>query len=246
MDTVNEIAQRSLKPFMTDRVLNLTQEHLLSLASKSQIPKYILHKILRDLTNGSIADLSRFFLQHFEFHLATPEIPFVLIEEIFDRRHLFVHNGGIVDNIYLRKYPTSSLIEGKEAQITEEYLLKSISVFETIALHVKREVETKFPAEPDWVRSNGQLLLPDCTQQLLHVEFSSGHVDIISKLIDMNRVIGGKKTLGEITVWSSTNGVKARIVIGGNQRLMHILISELFRNYEVGELTSLRITKVMG
>lgn len=53
------------------------------------------------------------------------------INEAHNRRNLFVHNNGIINNVYLKKVDdkfTSDLIKGSTIHITEEYLKKSLRI----------------------------------------------------------------------------------------------------------------------
>lgn len=70
--------------------------------------------------------------------------------EIYQRRNLLVHNGGVVNSIYLTKVPESlrkNIKIGDELEITKEYLENSICkihlVFTLIASEIWKKIEKK-------------------------------------------------------------------------------------------------------
>ncbi|WP_228238081.1 hypothetical protein [Allomuricauda sp. M10] len=70
--------------------------------------------------------------------------------EIYQRRNLLVHNGGVVNSIYLTKVPESlreNVKIGDELEVTKEYLENSICkihlVFTLIASEIWKKIEKK-------------------------------------------------------------------------------------------------------
>ena len=84
-----------------------------------------MNKTLRSLTSGSFTEIVKFYSK-IGIDVAPPTISLKDLEEIHDRRHLYVHRRGSADEQYCRKYPSSGASLGKLLPVSEAYLLASI------------------------------------------------------------------------------------------------------------------------
>lgn len=104
----------------------LTLEELKSFGSIEDAEKYLIDSKIEGLLRSSFSDwidtlktelgLGLGYLFDFKDELI----------EIYQRRNLFVHNGGVVNSIYLSKVPESGKSIGDKLSVDEDYLDNSI------------------------------------------------------------------------------------------------------------------------
>jgi hypothetical protein len=246
VDTVREISKRTLAPFKNNKkILEINHAHLISMVEKKSIGDHIINKVLRQLTNGSITDTRTYFLEHFAIDLAPPGVNFSVIDEIYDRRHLYVHNAGYVDAQYAKKYPASGFAVERLIPVDERYFAHTLEILNTSALFIKGEAEKKYPGSPNWTRNAGQVVINGTEGRLFHIEFIPNDATLIQALSDPAFVIDKGKTLADILVWQADNGERCRVVVSGSDNLVNGYIQMLYRRKDAGELVELICTKVI-
>ena len=244
VDTVREISKRTLNPFKNNKkILEISHAHLISMIENKSLGDHIIGKSLRQLTNGSIDDTRKYFMEHFQIALAPPGVSFSIIEEIYDRRHLYVHNAGYADQQYLGKYPSSGFTVETLIPVDERYFLMVIEILNNSAIFIKGEAERKYPGSPNWARSVGQVEIGK--GRLFHVEFISKDAASIKTLSDPFFAIGSGKTLADILVWRAEIGERCRMVVSGKKLLVNSYIEILYHRKDSGELRELICTKIV-
>jgi len=210
-DALREVADHSSDFLKSDQHLELSQEHLLSLAAENGIEEFILSKTLRSLSSGGFKEIAKFYGK-MNIDLAPPGIPLRDLEEIHDRRHLYVHRGGIADEQYCSKYPSSAASSGERLPVDEAYLLASIKHFEESARHVQKLLDTKFP-ESQWVYTQG---LQKLSGGLDYMNLFSGKV-VSGTPLDFESVLSDSSTkLGSLVIWSARKKKEFKLLVGGN------------------------------
>ena|SRR5208337_515185 len=210
-DTLREVADRSSEFLKSDQHLDFSQEHLLTLAEEKSVEQFILNKTLRSLTSGGFKEIVRFYGK-MSIDVAPPGVPLRDLEEIHDRRHLYVHLGGTADEQYCNKYPTSGAFFGALLPVDEAYLLSSIKQFEDSARHVQELLDARFP-ESQWVYTQG---LQQLSNGLEYLNLFSGKVNNTTPL-DFSLILSdGLTRLESLIIWLGRREKEFKLLIGGN------------------------------
>ncbi|HEY8084429.1 MAG TPA: hypothetical protein VIE69_02360, partial [Methylophilaceae bacterium] len=141
IDCVEEISQRTHEPFLSDGRLDFSQEQLLTIDAEEGIFRYIVKKTLRRLTSGGLKEIRKFYQNKLGTDLMPNLGGFIKIEELHDRRHLFVHRLGYADAEYVAKYPSTGIVEDKLLPVSETYLAEAFQNLEASGLHIKKMLE---------------------------------------------------------------------------------------------------------
>lgn len=101
----------------------------------------------QEITNrmyGSFEDWKNFFQKNIKLKLTSWNKSFEHLQEIIARRNLFVHNNGIINNIYIKlvKEMDSSFI-GKHIGISREYIDDAIDTIEYLGIALVLEAWIK-------------------------------------------------------------------------------------------------------
>lgn len=113
------------------RVLTLTE--LKAMGSIEEAEIFITSKEVESILRGSFEDQIAFFEKKIKIDISSLSNMMDSLTEIFQRRNLLVHNGGIVNNIYLNKVIKDLSDKynaklGLPLKVTESYLLESIDI----------------------------------------------------------------------------------------------------------------------
>ena len=143
---VNEIASRNLNPFkIKDERVDFAKNHILNFSSIADIEEEILTKETRNLTSGGLEITYKYFKKKFEIDFKDLGIDYRLIEEIHERRHIFVHRNGLCDSQYLAKYPEFGFSVGKNIKLEHEYIVKSIQMILEFGKQLNDKISSLFP-----------------------------------------------------------------------------------------------------
>ncbi|MGE4514806.1 MAG: hypothetical protein AB7E26_13490 [Chryseobacterium sp.] len=143
---VEEISKRDLSPFkVVDERVDYRKNQILNFPSLTDIEDEILTKETRRLTSGGLEESFKYFKKRFNIDFKNLGINFRLIEEIHERRHLFVHRNGSCDSQYLAKYPESSFSVGKIIKLEHQYIINSINIILDFAKLLNEKILDLFP-----------------------------------------------------------------------------------------------------
>lgn len=128
----------------------LTLEDLKSFGSIEDAEKYLIDSKIEGLLRSSFTDwidtlkselsLGLGYLNDFKDELV----------EIYQRRNLFVHNGGVVNSIYLSKVPNSKNSIGDRLTVEEDYLDNAIDKIHVLFSLIACELwKNDFPKEEE-------------------------------------------------------------------------------------------------
>jgi hypothetical protein len=210
-DSLREVGGWSLDFLKSDQRLDLSQEHLLALVEKHGVEQFVLNRTLRSLSSGGFKEIVRFYGK-MGIDVAPPGVPLRDLEEIHDRRHLYVHRGGTADEQYCNNYPSSGAVLDVLLPVDELYLLTSIKHLENSAKHIRKQLDARFP-QPIWVYTKGLRKLSDAME---NVNLFSGEV-INGSPLDLGVTLSdGVTTLKNVAIWIGRRGNEFKLLVGGN------------------------------
>lgn len=146
IDTIAEVFRRSKGPFKYDRELRFTQEHLLSFTSLDDLHDFLITSECRRLTGSGFGSINDFFKNRMGILIPYTTDGSNTIGEMYERRHLFVHSAGRIDEKYRRRFDPQGEL-GKVLSISHEYLEEAFETTRKAALQVSRQVRKKWPVE---------------------------------------------------------------------------------------------------
>lgn len=215
VDVVEEISWRSSAPFMNSNRVEFSAEQLLTINADEGIYRYLVSQNVRRLTGGGLKEIRRFYEKSFGCDISPTASDISAIEEIHERRHLFVHRAGYVDRVYETKYPHLGFQEGDLIQVTDTYLGDAFSLLDKSAMSVKVELEQKYPPKPIPVFTKGEVKLDNLPENLQFVEFEPVTSDARAKYSDLSFEIRRGRPLRAIVAWMSKDDKSLRFVISG-------------------------------
>jgi hypothetical protein len=112
---------------------SLTLSDLQSIGSVDDARAYLIELKIEEVMRGSFNDWIQFLKTNLKLSMGYLSVDEDYLTEIYQRRNLLVHNGGVVNKIYLNKLPKSvcsKLKLGDSVEISQEYLDKAIDRFE--------------------------------------------------------------------------------------------------------------------
>ncbi|SRR5208282_3226394 len=171
VDMVAEVSRRSDTPFASEGRIDMSYAELLQIDQTSGVRAYIVNKGLRGLTSGGIEEIRRFYQKRLSFDIVAKTPDYEKIAEIHQRRHLYVHRGGRADGQYIRKFKPAGLGENQVIPVPEDYFLASIALLRSSGLHIKAEMEQRYPARLVHRYTKGGVELPADPEVVLAISF---------------------------------------------------------------------------
>lgn len=124
----------------------LTYDELLSFDSLEDARQWIVAEQVEDLLRGNFIDWMKFFTEKLKVDKASISEHSMHCYEACLRRNLLVHNGGVVNKVYLKKVPVDLEIDSKEGdlvRVDEPYLQNCLDRFEVVFLILALELWRK-------------------------------------------------------------------------------------------------------
>lgn len=216
IDCVEEISLRTRDPFLNDSRLEFSQEQLLTIDAEECVFRHIVNRTLRRLTSGGLKEIRKFYQRNLETDLIPDSLDFNKVEELHDRRHLFVHRSGYVDAEYVSRHGFPGAVVDKRLQVSEAYLAEALQTLEVSGLHIKKALETRYPEPPRRRYIAGDIRLPEEPEHLLYVSFVTRTAPGRAGFEDLSLELDNGKTLKNIVVWMSDDGFTFRMLIGSD------------------------------
>ncbi|SDS20725.1 hypothetical protein SAMN04488570_1367 [Nocardioides scoriae] len=123
----------------------------------------LIDEAVVDLMRGSFSDWMSTLKRDHGIDLAkyasSPQII-----EVFQRRHVLMHNGGIVSSLYLRNCPKVTAQRGDRLDVTDDYFAQSADLLSVVALALSVQALFKYSNEE---RVQTELRMADWVYQLL-------------------------------------------------------------------------------
>lgn len=134
-------------------------EELASFETVDDARNYLIEKTVESVLRGSIQDWIEFLSSKLKLSMGYLNEHKDCLIEVTQRRNLLVHNGGVVNRIYLSNLPSSYKDIpkiGDNIHISSEYLNNAISTFERCFLLIAAELWKKVGANNE---DRGKLLI---------------------------------------------------------------------------------------
>jgi len=122
-------------------------ETIIKLGEQKQIISYLAEKEVGKLPYKSFPDVVNYFGKKFNINLNASGVLVENIVEILTTRNIHVHNGGIVNQLYLELVRGSTLKVEAYKSITRKYLRDSIGSISTLVEFIHTEVQRKYFAK---------------------------------------------------------------------------------------------------
>jgi hypothetical protein len=158
------------------------------------------------------------------------------IEEIHDRRHLFVHRSGYADAEYVAKHPTPDAAEDKLLPVPETYLVEVLAALEASGLYIKRALEARYPEPAARNYILGDITLPSDPVHLIFISFAVLSDKGRTGFSDLSLSLSSTKTLKNIVVWLSDDGHQIRMLLGGDSQSITTLHETLRQRVRDGSI----------
>lgn len=239
-DSLRELGDRSSGFLKSDSRLDLSQAHLLSLVEEEAIIQFVLNKTLRSLSSGGFRELAKFY-EKMGVDVAPPGVSMDSLEEIHERRHLYVHARGAADEQYCKKYPASCATTGRTISVAEDYLFSAMKELEDSARHIAAQLEAKFP-ESTWVYNNGSQKL---SEALEHANLFSGTVVNEVPLGFDTLLPDGGTRLEDVTVWVGRNDKMFKLLVGGSAAQAQLYSKHIYLAERGGHITRVKSEKLI-
>ena len=143
-DSILEIFRKNKLPFKNlKKDLKFDYNELLSFKSTADIVNKLIKTELREVKNGGISELVRYYNNTFglEINIDSPEFKKLL--KYHDQRHILVHRLGKTDEVYRKKYGSNIFT----ISIDEDYLMTCIDDFNAFGNEIEELLELKFKDE---------------------------------------------------------------------------------------------------
>jgi hypothetical protein len=180
-----------------DRSLTLSELQLIGTIDDAK--NYLIDIRIEEILRGSFTDWITFMKSNLKLSMGYLSDDEKYLIEICQRRNLFVHNGGVVNKIYLNKVADTKIEIGQQINVSQEYLDEAIARFERFFFLVSLELWKKLAPE-DKKRAN---LVSDityknlCDERWKIAESLSFFLMKDKQLPEMNRLIA------QINYWQS-------------------------------------------
>jgi len=213
-DAIREVAERSDRPFLTNQILEIPQDHLLALLREGRLLEHIVSKTTRSLSSGGFKQIRKFY-KTLGIDLIPTNSTLQEFEEIHQRRHLYVHRAGEADAAYCKTFPHVGAMQDKVIPVDEEYIFRAMQIFSDSAYQLHKAITAMFPPEK-WIYKLGSQKLDD---HHAYVSLLSGVARDATVLRDMESfsdVFQNGKSFESITIWFGSNGNHFRWLVGAS------------------------------
>lgn len=239
-DNLREVASRSSDFLMSDQHIDFSQEQLLHLVEEESVVQSILDRTMRSLSSGGFKEIVKFY-RKMSIEIVPPECSLRDLEEIHDRRHLYVHRGGTADEHYCHTYPSSGAIVDVVIPVDESYLLSSVKLLSASAKYVQKQLDAKYP-ELTWAFVKGSQQL---SAELEHVNLFTGKV-VNGNPLDYGSILSdGTTSLGDLSIWIGRSGNEFKLLIGGDSAQASLYSKYLHLAEVSGSIVSLMSEKIL-
>lgn len=134
-------------------------DELSAFDSMEDARNFLIEKTVESVLRGSVQEWLEFLKSKLKLSMGYIDEHKAHLIEATQRRNLLVHNGGVVNRIYLANYPKDYGEPpkiGENIQVSYDYLYKTISIFERCFLLIAAELWKKVDANN---KDRGKLLI---------------------------------------------------------------------------------------
>jgi hypothetical protein len=245
IDQIEESAASAERIFREDVTVEWPRGKLGAFESLEELREAFISADCRNLSSAGFDEVRKYYKKHLGIDICPPNTSIESIREVHARRHLHVHNAGIVDEKYTREFGAAAKV-GYRLGVSDTYLRDAVSLIRSVAKHVAAQARAKFPTKKG-TRIRGKV-----------VEFHAGDVLYIFKgkfkdvadasayfTLDRELYRGNGVKIGDLLHGAELHGALAEWTIVGNQARLEPFFIDLRRSQETGALhliTSKRLT----
>lgn len=234
---MREMITRSRDWLKDDGRINMSHSELLTILANEGIEQHLLERHASGLTRGSLHDKAKFFRSRFQVELAADDVAFAELEEVHDRRNIYVHRMGLPDALYVRKYPAIGAKEGIKVPVTTDYLDTALETLERSARHIVHELNLKFPdaIAPKYTAGAAKLTISAGQLHLVAVRCRSASA--ATMMVDSSRLLPDGTALENLLVWMSVVERNVTYLLSGPSGSLKAFFKQIAIDEEAGEIS---------
>ena len=140
VDLIKDAFLITKEPFKNqDLRVDMTHAEILSIKSAKNFYNKIINKDCRKLSSGGFDDIVKYYKKHFKIELSNFSPGIIKMQEYHDRRHLLVHQLGLTDYQYRKKYNTHAT----SISIYDDYIINCFHDFKSFSKMVHDQMAYK-------------------------------------------------------------------------------------------------------
>lgn len=230
---VREIAGRDLEPFknVENEKVDYFRNHLLNFSTIKNIEDDILNKDIRKLTSGGLEKTEEYFQKRFGINFKELGINFKAIQEIHERRHLFVHRNGICDSIYSRTYPEFGFKVGDTIRLDHEYIIYALDKILEFSSKINQQCLIRFPDNKRKIKSFKGPKNSITGEVKLLIEFETIKNDFDINLEILNKPLSHRtQTVNDFVLQHIIFEKRFHLYVSADQKELGIILSIIRQN----------------
>lgn len=185
--------------------MNLKQKSLSiaqieEIGSLEEAKNFLIEQEVMDLMHQGFKSWMTYFEKKMNVNINKIKGNIEEVNEVFCRRHLFVHNGGVVNNIYLTRVDQQyreGILLGEEIVVDEPYFLNALKLFKRFGIILGLE-SWKRSAKQSKKRVN--YVLKYIFQLLIEEEFDLAAI-LCEFVMDEHNLEASSKWVAQINYW---------------------------------------------
>lgn len=179
---------------------SLTLFQIEEIGSLEEAKNFLIEQEVVDLMHNGFKIWMEYFEKKMKVDLRSIKNDFEQVNEVFCRRHLFIHNGGVVNNIYLTRVSRefhNGIKQGDSLEVSRDYFLKSVNLFKTFGIILGLETWKKHDKVSE---DRVEFLLEYIYELLLEGRWEIASI-ICNFLLNDNQVPSKDKWIAQINYW---------------------------------------------
>lgn len=141
-DSLRVVGEVEPKVMMSKK--NITIEKVLSSGNWDVLVEKIVDDYITEFGMGSIVTRINYLNKRLKLNLRIDDEDLDLINEAENLRHAFVHNGGRVSSLLMRRIKRNDLVIGSEIHIDEKYMDTVHRAIVNLSAEVYKRIATKY------------------------------------------------------------------------------------------------------
>lgn len=205
-DVILEVFERDISPFKVNEPVTYQKNHILSLGSIGKIQRDIITKDIRNLTSGGQKEIYKYYKKMFSIDFKNLGLSYKDIEEIHERRHLFIHRNGVADSKYVSSFPQMGYRIAQHIKVEHEYFITTLNKLSEFAALINKELLNKYPEvnrQPKYIIGTKRFE-QEATNLMIDISILSESFDHIKYLTDLE--VRGKKLSDSIVQITTIDG----------------------------------------
>ncbi|PFZ38016.1 hypothetical protein COL77_26050 [Bacillus wiedmannii] len=146
-DALTEVGNKSFDPFKSQGERTYKIAQLLSIGDVKEIQNEIVQNEIRSVVLGGFEKIKKFYHRKLDVDFAKAGVNLKGIEEMYSRRNLLVHAGGLIDKVYISEFGDSSMKLGHKLHLSEEYFIDSLESTYNLVNYITHTLEGKYGFE---------------------------------------------------------------------------------------------------